>query len=384
MVTALCNIYLNSEIKFMLFKETFPLVYSISDNWLVYIRGKYREQASDFIKNNFPNYHSNCILFSNLYDNDWAKSTREMMQRTKYDYIYIYIEDHFLLKSIDHFSDVIADMISNEIDTFSYSFFNVGMHINSVELLYPDYNEHFVTFKIEKNNIDFLEKEYEGLFPFSLVSVSKKEFFLKILNIERKKLIMIPGKIQARLSIGRRRFLKINKIVGKFGIRTVSFTPACPFNLEKVIYECDASILPIKVGVLKEEVFANYDADLGYRNFCLIKRGLYPKVFKADDQSVAIMDDQLKKYTLSKYEIVHRQYYRDIYIQKDIPIKYVKVLKGKLRIASEKEEYILEKEQTIVVYANIPHTIEGLDDSEYCVKISFTYAFEKGDYYNRV
>ena len=110
MITALCNIYIGSEEKQALFKETFPLVYKISDNWLIYIRGKFSKQVISFIKKEFKDYASNVTFFNNLDDSNWAKSTTEMLKKSQYDYIYIFLEDHFLLKPINHFQKVVLSM----------------------------------------------------------------------------------------------------------------------------------------------------------------------------------------------------------------------------------------------------------------------------------
>ena len=47
-----------------------------------------------------------------------------------------------------------------------------------------------------------------------------------------------------------------------------------PFNLEMEPYRYD--ILPFKLGLPKEELFACIDDSHGYENYSLIKRGLFP------------------------------------------------------------------------------------------------------------
>ena len=168
MVTAICNIYINSEAKLGLFKETFPFVYPISDNWLVYIRGKFKQEAIEHIRSSFNDVEDRCIFFESLYDDDWAKSTTRMLEKSKYDYIYVFLEDHFLLKPIDHFKKVIRDMIKNNIDYFQYSFFNIGLPIYSIEHLYPDVTDYLCAFEFDSEKLPVLRKTNKAFYPYSL------------------------------------------------------------------------------------------------------------------------------------------------------------------------------------------------------------------------
>lgn len=109
MVTAVCNIFINSDLKLELFKQTFPRVYDISDNWLINIRGKYRQDV-EIYSGNFCNSGSRIVFFSP--DSMMViGQARKMLKSSKYDYVYIFLEDHFLLRPLDHFKDVVRDMI---------------------------------------------------------------------------------------------------------------------------------------------------------------------------------------------------------------------------------------------------------------------------------
>ena len=234
MISAICNIYINSQEKFELFKETFPLTYSISDNWLIYIRGKYSKNVVAFIRYN-KNAKQNCMFFNNLYDNDWAKSTRKMLGKAKYEYVYIFLEDHFLLKPISHFKSVIRDMVRSGIEYFSYSFFNIGISINSSEGLYPDYSKHFYSFEFGESNIHHLKITNKDFFPYSLASVCTKNYFKRLLNIENKILIKVPFVLQVIMENilfmypRNRQFLAdINRIFSPLKLRFVLYTPASP------------------------------------------------------------------------------------------------------------------------------------------------------------
>lgn len=372
MVTAICNIYINSEEKLALLKETFPLVYEVSDNWLVYIRGKFRNEAVDFVKN-IDLDEKNCIIFENLHDNDWAKSTRKMLEQSKYDYVYTYLEDHFLMKSMNHFEDVIRDMIENKIDYFSYSFFNVGLGVQGAEALYPEYSKYFYSFLLKQEKIEFLKKNNNHFYPYSLASSCSKRYFSNLLKIENKVLVKIPVIIQALMENifffyprNRNFWFNINKFVSNFGIRFIIYPRATPFDLEKSLFDCDEELLPIKIGGLKDELFANWDDDNKLSNSSLVKRGLYPKNFKINKDIKSDLSDS-KEYLLGKGQSESHQYCPDIARIINIPTKYIYIKKGELKISSKLEAFVLSKDQSVWIAANIPHTFFACEDCEFLV-----------------
>jgi hypothetical protein len=62
------------------------------------------------MKETYKNKPENITFFENLYDENWFKSTKEMLKKANYDYIYLYWEDHFLVNTVEYFKDVINDM----------------------------------------------------------------------------------------------------------------------------------------------------------------------------------------------------------------------------------------------------------------------------------
>lgn len=373
MITAICNIFINSEIKLNLFKETFPLVYPVSDNWLINIRGKFKNEIINFIKNQKKS-KENCIFFENLYDNNWAKSTKEMLKQSKYKYVYIFLEDHFLLKKIHHFKNVIRDMINSKIEYFSYSFFNIGLSVKSADGLAPDYSKYFYSFLLDQKKIKFLKKNNKHFYPYALTSICTKKYFNKLLEIENKILIKVPFLLQVIMENifffypkNRIFWFNINKFVSNFGIRFIIYSASTPFNLEKSIFDCNLQLLPLKTGGLKEELFANWDDDNELTNSSLVKRGLYPSTLKTTKKKYELIIE--KEYSISKGTIDIKQFYPEINRISHIPIKQLFIKSGSIKIYSDKESYILQKGENIYIYANIPHKIEALENSVYFSKI---------------
>ncbi len=375
MITALCNVFIHSKSKLELFKETFSRVYGISDNWLINIRGKYRGDVLKYIQETFDNVERNCIFFSGLNENDWAKSTRKMFENSKYEYVYVFLEDHFLLKSLDHFRDVIQDMMDSKIDCFTYSFFNVGLSVGSAEGLYPDYSKHFFFFQFDGKNSSFLKKNSNHFYPYSLAGICTKRYFQKLLEIERKILVKVPFLLQVFMENcffmyprNRAFWFFLNKIVSSLGIRFVIYSPATPFNLEKSLFDCDSELLPFVVGGLKEELFANWDDDNRLSNSSLIKRGLYPKYFRVG-RSAAPKSTEGKEYILAKGHSSKYQYCPDVARIKKLPMKHIYISKGSLMLISEKETFHLNDGQSAWVAANIPHTVFALEECVFRVYI---------------
>ncbi|MBA4317330.1 MAG: hypothetical protein C0412_02915 [Flavobacterium sp.] len=369
MVSAICNIYINSQEKFELFKETFPLVYSISDNWLVYIRGKFRKNVIAFIKSQ-KNAKQNCVFFNNLFKDDWAKSTRQMLEKSRYDTIYVFLEDHFLLKPISHFKSVIYDMVRSEIEFFPYSFFNIGISTNSSEGLNPDYSKHFYSFSFGWPNIARLKKTNKDFYPFSLASVCTKNYFKRLLDIEDKILIKVPFLLQVVMENilfmyprNRQFWADINRVFSPLKLRFVLYTPASPFNLERSLFDIEKDLLPIKVGGLKEELFANWDDDNKLSNSSLVKRGLYPKSLVA--HNVKFKPTSTKSITLQKGKSTFHQYCPIVQRTLKIPLKYIHISDGILEISTKNERYVLRKGKYIWVHANIPHNLTAIKSCTY-------------------
>jgi hypothetical protein len=371
MITGICNVYINSELKLGLFKETFHRVYAVSDNWLVNIRGKYREEVIEYIKSSFPDFEKNCIFFSGLDDNNWAKSTAKMLEKSKYEYIYVFIEDHFLLKSLDHFKSVIRDMMDSKIEYFTYSFFNVGLSVQSAEGLYPDYSKHFFSFQFDEKNIVFLRKNNHHFYPYSLVSICTKKYFQRLLLIENKLLIKVPAIVQVLMENiflfyprNRAFWFSVNKVVSKIATRFIIYPSATPFNLEKSLFDCDFKLLPLKVGGLRGELFANWDDDNILSNSSLIKRGLYPEFLRSESY-IGLNPIGGKDYALIKNQGSNHQYCPNIARVEKLPMKYIFIKKGVLKIFSDKESFVLEEGQSVWIHANIMHALLAIEDCVY-------------------
>jgi len=376
MLTALCNIYLNSSGALEKFQESFPLVYEISDNWLINIRGKEHDAAIAFIKKTFPNSEATCTIFSGLDDTQWAASTTLMLKSARYEYLYVYLEDHFLMKPLSQMREVIKEMMKLKLDYLQYSFFNVGLNLDSLEVFQPDQAEHLFHFTFKPEHIALAKKTNPTFYPYALPSISRLSFFKKLLTIEERRLIKIPRTVQGILENvyfiyprNRQLYFKLNGWLQNFGLRIVIYTPGSPFNLEKSLHDCDASLLPYELGVLREELFANWDDDNGVTNTSLIRRGLYPRRLQYEQKTPKLAAESFKEETLKKKVKVARRYHPNTGRISTLPLKVIRVHEGSVRISGPTEEHTLHKGETITLYANIPHTLEAIEDLRYSYAI---------------
>lgn len=377
-ITALCNIYINSESKLHYFQQTFPQVYEISDDWLVYIRGKYRDEVTAFIKK-LPNSSSHCTFYSGLDDRQWAKSTQKILKDARYEHVYIYSEDHFLMRSLSQFKAVIKDMLEQKIDYFSYSFFNGGIHAQSTEMLATQESEYFTVFELNEARLQDLKRLNPNFYPFSLVSISSKRYLLALIKIDEQRVIKLPYRLQVFLDIvfGFRapRNLKALFVVNRFlqygGIRLTIYTPASPFNLERSLYNFEKHLLPLQIGVLKEELFANADDDNIVPGSCLVKRGLYPRQLLSSEPLATTGDRMKVEHVLPKDEKLEAVYYPDVQRVYTIPQKQITVRKGKIVVSGRGEEHQLAEEESLIINANIPHTLKATVDSVCTTELIF-------------
>ena len=298
-----------------------------------------------------------------------------MLQDSRHEYIYVFLEDHFLLKPITHFQKVVKDMKKCQIDYFQYSFFNIGLSVQSSEALYPDYSEYFYYFKVDEEKVKFLKQNNRHFYPYSLAGICTKKYFKNLLAIERRRLLRVPSLIQILMENiifnypkNRKFWFDINKYASRLGLRFVIYPPETPFNLEKSLFDCGSSFLPMIVGGLREELFANWDDDNQLSNSSLIKRGLYPSSLRYQKHS-DFSPIGGRDYTLYSGESSSHRYIPDVQRVQHIPLKYILVKEGELNIYSERETYVLLKGQSIWLHANAYHTFKAVEKCIYYVCI---------------
>ncbi len=214
-------------------------------NWVINIRGRYKKNAETFLKKNIDN--KKIKLFFIESESGWIEDSLKISKYLKSQYVFYWIEDHICIGGYKFFNNVIKSLYKHKIDYLPYSWFFFGKNIKSFnsqtlnsssEFFYKDYykNDHLERLNlVERNNL------IADIYIISCCSIMNKKIFVKLLSTKD------------------RIFLKWNKFL--------------PFNFEKDQY--DMHWLPYRIGILKRELFASIDDDLGCKGYSLISRGKY-------------------------------------------------------------------------------------------------------------
>ena len=215
------------------------------NNWVINIRGRYKKNAETFLKKNIDK--KKIKLFFIETENGWIEDSLKISKYLKSKYVFYWIEDHICIGGYKFFNNVIKSLYKHKIDYLPYSWFFFGKNIKSFnlqtlnssdEFFYKDYdkNDHLERLSLIERN-----KLITDIYIISCCSIMNKKIFIKLLSTKD------------------RIFLKWNKFL--------------PFNFEKDQF--DMHWLPYRIGILKRELFASIDDDLGCKGYSLISRGKY-------------------------------------------------------------------------------------------------------------
>lgn len=288
MLTIFANLRINDTERLQHMKDSFFSFNTISDDWLINVRGKLRDEAIAFLKENLGD---KMTLFELLDDSrGWMNNALEMLPKAKHDYLLVWNEDHMNIALQEAYKGIIQEMKEQEVDYMTYSWWMFG---KAREVFDKFENE----FELKKfKYIDILNltpkkwrlarKKGYPYFIISLCGIFHKNLWEKLLVEDRKKLPMfltkflfkIIGFFTYKLPILKKGrgctknyFYKVNKL---FFHKLIKYPKECPFELEKNFERTD--VLPLKIAFPKQELFACIDDNLDMQGYSLIKRGLYP------------------------------------------------------------------------------------------------------------
>lgn len=285
MLAIIGNIRINNITRLQHFKDSFNSFNSISDNWVINIRGIFREDALNFLREKLGNKLTEYSLLDD--SRGWAKNSLEMVRNTKYDYILVWNEDHLNLAPQELYKELIAEMSSDNVDSMYYSWWCDGKIRSGFENLNLKKLKNIDTIELTRDVWEKACSQGHSNYLVSMVSIFKKEYLIKLLTADAKKM---PGFVTALINktilslyklaslirgnknyiINDKYFNFINKNL--FNYRLTNFPKETPFDFEKNNSRVD--LLPIKIALPRQELFASIDYD-AFPKYSLLSRGMY-------------------------------------------------------------------------------------------------------------
>lgn len=367
MLTIFGNLKINSEARLQHLKDSFFSFSEISDDWLINIRGDFRNEAISFLKDNLKDK----ARFFELLDDarGWTTNALEMLPKAKHDYVLIWDEDHMNIAPASLYGDIIKEMRDNGVEYMPYSWWFTGRIRKN--------------FDIKKSkNIDIVYLTKEKWEPFKALGTNNyiigtngifsKVFFEKLLKKDRAKAPISIVHFFARLTYllgirsGREKWFNlVNKLFFRRKLR--KFSQETPYNLEYESYRTD--ILPIKKAFPRQELFACIDDDTDEKGYQLIKRGLYPPDYRLDLGLVAKqgfperVGQIVKEIHLSPGEAYKSRYYEDSVRIKNLIEGKIFVKSGRVSISERGKSSEVKENDFVSVYPNVGYAIRALEDS---------------------
>lgn len=236
-LTLFANFFIDTEERFFRMKDSFISFYKIEPaRWVINIRGRYKQEAAEFLKNNVKEELK--LTFKHSQEG-WFHDTSELLNEITTDYIFIWVEDHINIAPIEYLNAVINDIIQYSIESFYYSFLNIDNRFNNVHM---DEAENIKYFMFDSKSYKLIQENLPGAYIIWYTSIMKTSLF-------KKNIIDTP-------KTGRKKWPK-----------------ETPFDFEKGASETDW--LPIKTGLPRKELFVSIDDDRK-PGYSLQSRGLYP------------------------------------------------------------------------------------------------------------
>lgn len=281
-LTILANMRINEPERLQHMKDSFMSFRDISDDWVINIRGKLRDEAITFLKENLGDK----LNFFELIDDSkgWITNASDMLKSARYDYVLIWNEDHVNLAPQNLYGSMVADMANANVDYLGYSWWLFGKDRGFFDRLSDELDiQHCSTVdvvRMTRKKWNMLLRSGYPYFLMSLCGIYKKDLLRRMMMNDAKKMPMFFTKFLFKVMgflnvVGirfntKKAFDKINTL---FFNKLRKYPAYTPFELEKPPTRTD--MLPLIIALPKQELFACIDDDLNIPGYSLVNRGLY-------------------------------------------------------------------------------------------------------------
>jgi hypothetical protein len=366
MPALLINIKIDRQDKLGLFKVTLADLSGFFDECHIKIRGTLANECIAHAKGLLP---SGTRFYQELQESDWVSATLEILESVTSRSVFLYFEDHKLVADQKRLGQVLKEFDAYQLDYLSYSFFQASdLDVRNLLPLNPKRHDDIVEFSLSEQSRKMIGRISPKYFTYSLMSISSVEYFRSLLQLENKKHKLFLPKLTRLLARlfpypgYRKVFDRINNLLSAIGTRLCASSPASPFNMEKGWYEDFPLEKPWNFGVLKNELFANYDDDNGSYGESLVKKGSYP--FDAQVSNPERANGLTFSVTLKVGEIYDCNYYSQNGRIGYAPQVIIRVNHGDLLVAYAGERVSLRAGDCRSFYSNMGPVIECRQDSQ--------------------
>jgi hypothetical protein len=380
MMTIFANMMVNDHDRFKHLRDSVRSFRDVSDNWLINIRGSLRQEVMDFLQQELGD---KMIAFELLDEKrGWFNNALEMLEQAKYDYMLIWCEDHLNLADADTYHNIISEMKQEKADYLMYSWWLGGKCRKAFEVDELKKHKHIDTIELTKSIWKRQLKNGYRDHLVSLIAIVSRDFFVSALRRENNKLPRwITTNIFRTMIILRYFGLKFNHRYYFDSINVLlkgkltRFPKDRPFDIEKSCYRLD--VLPFKMALPRQELFACIDDDLGVEGYQLIKRGLYPVVnnFTKSGGSVTSStygseeilnendDYKIVKHSLYKGQSYSKVIFPDEHRIEKLPMMMVINLGDDLLFQSNGGSVVLSSGESLKFYSNIKYQFMAQDNN---------------------
>jgi hypothetical protein len=366
MPALLINIKIDRQDKLELFKVTLEDLGGFFDECHIKIRGVLANECIAHAKGLFQ---SGTRFYQELQESDWTAATLEILENVTSRSVFLYFEDHKLVADQQRLGQVLKNFDEYQLDYLSYSFFNAShLDVRNLLPLNPRRHNNIVEFSLSEKSRRLIGRISPRYCTYSLMSISSIEYFRSLLQLENKKYkLYFPNFTRLIVRLFpypgyRKVFDCINNLLSAIGTRLCASSPASPLNMEKVWYEDFPLEKPLNFGVLKNELFANYDDDNGSYGESLVKKGSYP--FEALISNPEKANGHTFSVTLKVGEIYDCSYFSQNGRIGQAPQVTIRVNHGDLQVAYAGEQVYLRAGDCRSFYSNMGPVIECRQDSQ--------------------
>ena len=192
--TVFGNFFIDTEERFLRLKDSF---FSFSGanihEWIINIRGEYKEHVKEFLENNIT---KNLKIFFLESQDGWIEDSVEITKNIRTKVIFIWIEDHICIKPAYKINQIVKEMEENDIDHIIYSFFHKGDLSKSLQAIDYEKTENISYFLYDKKNYDKIKNWFElkktkPNYLIASVSFMSLKLFKKNLLISKSKKLSV-------------------------------------------------------------------------------------------------------------------------------------------------------------------------------------------------